>query len=441
MLGEDRSLICVEGEPFSADAAIRNDINIAFRRLQQLLRFRSWPLSDSADGKLVVRGIVGVVSLAAGRTLEIIPKTEPTDDWVASILHLLVGPDRIDAAGERTGGLTPERKALLPLLAAIYAARLEKALRRDGPILLLQRQRHSRTVLRGKLNASTWLRHALHRPHIFPTESNDLTADNDFGTAMAAVAGQLASFAGSSGVRARLLAAQKGLRPGLPLGVSAPPGIELQRLPAQWAVYEPAWMVASAILLRRSLLAPSGRREAVSVVIEAWPLLERLLERALRAAARSYKSEAGDPTVSIPSGPKSKTLLLPAPGSVEGSRSVEPDAWLQVDGQTRATFDAKYKKREQGNWPNREDIYQVLCTASAFNSPLAVLVYPEQFHAVWWEVKGMNGSPARMAAIGLGLYSYKSGEGDIERGRAILDLLTKSGAAPAPLPSVGVLAA
>jgi hypothetical protein len=90
---------------------------------------------------------------------------------------------------------------------------------------------------------------------------------------------------------------------------------------------------------------------------------------------------------------------------------------------TVATFEAKYVRRNKAEWPEREHIYQTLTTAAACGSPLAVLVYPEQFEPVWWQVEGFNGSPSYLAAIGLGLYSYRRGIGDETRGSRLLGLL------------------
>jgi 5-methylcytosine-specific restriction endonuclease McrBC regulatory subunit McrC len=100
---------------------------------------------------------------------------------------------------------------------------------------------------------------------------------------------------------------------------------------------------------------------------------------------------------------------------------------LAFGGSIRATFDAKYKKRKEGaKWPSREDIYQVVATAAAYDSPLAVLVYPEKFETVWWNVNGLKGTPMKLAAVGLGLFSFKPGTGDRARGREILDILDAS---------------
>lgn len=435
------TLNCVEGEPFAADGLTRERLNAAMTRLQREIRFRSWPLAETTGGRMVLRGIVGTIALSDGRILEVAPKTSPEEDWVRAILNLLVGSDRIDAAGERSAGLAPERKSILPVLAAIYASRLERALRRDGPIVLMRRERHVKSVLKGKLDATDWLRHALHKPNLFPAESNVLAVDNDFAQALAAVAGGLATQALSTTVRGRLFAAQKALRPGSAVHTRVAPGVEHRHLPAQWAAYEPAWAVASAVLGRRSLLGPSGLRKGLSIAIEAWPLLERLLERSLRAVAGYYIPSAGDPLVRVPVRPNRRTLLKAPGGALYSSHHVEPDGCLQIDGVVQATFDAKYKKREGTPWPSREDVYQVVASAAAFGAPLAVLIYPEKFEPMWWEVQGLKGCPNRVAAIGLGLFSYRAGDGDRERGRAILDLLISAGCAPVPACFAGSVSA
>jgi 5-methylcytosine-specific restriction endonuclease McrBC regulatory subunit McrC len=419
---------CIEGEPFGVDAATRQLLNLSFTRLQRELRFRSWPLSDSPGGKMTISGVVGTIALSDGTAIDVTPKTNPDENWIQSVLGLLSISDRIDAAGERRAGLVPEHRNLRAVMAAIYASRLEEAVRREGPLILLRRQDQLRSSLRGKLNATTWLKHALSRPHLFPTETAILTTDNEFARAMAFVAELLARETSNHGVKSRLYALQKALLPGRAVQNFITSGVALRVLPAQWVAYEPAWSIARAILLRKSLLGATGRQQGISIAIEMWPLLERLLIRSLRSAAQLARNppsvHAG---ISVPPKPYSRVLLTPPEGSSSTPRSVYPDGWLVFDEKTRATFDAKYKKRKEGaKWPNREDIYQVVTTAAAYNSPLAVLVYPEKFETVWWNVSGLKGTPRRLAAIGLGLFSFKPGVGDLARGREILDLLDAS---------------
>jgi 5-methylcytosine-specific restriction endonuclease McrBC regulatory subunit McrC len=426
------NLQCTEGELFAADAATRLLINEAVTRLKKQLRFRSWPLTEKPGGSVSINGLVGTISLSDGRNIEITPKTTPADDWIQSVLGLLSVSDRIDAAGARKAGLAPEHDTLQSVMASIYATRLEEAVRREGPLLLLRRQNQIRSSLRGKLNASQWLRKSLTRPHLFPTETSILTTDNDFSQALAFVAELFARETRNHGVKTRLYALQKALLPGRTVLTLAPSGVEYRTLPVQWAAYEPAWSIARTVLLKKSLLAPKGRHQGISIAIEMWPLLERLLIRSLRSATQIASEEGSiHAGIAVPKRPYSRVVLSASAGSNASPRSVNPDGVLSFGGTIRATFDAKYKRRVDGaDWPSRNDIYQVLTTAAAYDSPLAILVYPEQFRPVWWDVNGLKGTPVRLAAIGLGLFSFRAGSGDIARGREILSILDAPDAPP-----------
>lgn len=415
-----RLIECTEGEPFIADPRLREPLRGAVRRLSAQLRPRFSILQEN-DGFFTVSGIVGTIALASGTLIQVNPKVEANDDWIHAVLDLLVGSDRVDAAGERAAGLAPNRRNLLDVLAAIYAARLQRAIRRDGPILLIERTRTSLPHLKGKLRATTWLRHAAWRPHDLPVSFDHLTPDNDFSRGLGAVAHILAGVTTSVQTRGILLEAARALRPGLGSWARVQRGVETRRLPSQWSIYQPAWSVAAAVLAQRSLLRPRGVHVGVSIALEAWPLLERLLERALAAAVGLGAAE-GD-TLVRPS--KHGTQLLGDPaGSTRESHWVVPDGRLLRRGVTAATFEAKYKRRSPtGSWPDRSDIYQALCAAAVCRAPIAVLVYPEEFPTAFWRVNGFHGHPGFLAAVGLGLYSYRVGTGDTERGRKILDVL------------------
>jgi hypothetical protein len=126
-------------------------------------------------------------------------------------------------------------------------------------------------------------------------------------------------------------------------------------------------------------------------------------------------------------GKPSAALLTREPGSTGSARHAVPDGRLDDDDQVLATFEAKYARVGTGGpWPPREHVFQALATAAAHGSPLAVLVYPDRFDAIWWQAHGFHDSPSHLAAIGLGLFSYRRGPGDDERGQRILDLLDRT---------------
>ena len=421
-----RTLRVTEGEWFSVDRNLRGRVRTAFDQARERLRPRDAKLNES-EGRLQIWGVIGALQLTPQVLLEVAPKVGAEDDWVRATLDLLVGSDRVGVAGERAGGRSGRRRDILDALAEIYADRLARAVRRDGPVLLMRRERAVLPHLRGRLDATAWARRAGYAPHRFPVEYSRLTADHEVSVALATVAHSLARATALPSVRGSLLSSARALRPGLPEGGSVSPAVATQRLPPQWAAYAPAWSIASALLTQRAPLGPRGPHAGVSIAIEAWPLLERLVERALRAAVR----QAGDQgRVLEPSFQEGQALLAPHPDSNVSSKSVRPEGVLREGSRVLATFEAKYSLRgPRSKWPRRGHYFQALATAAAYDSELAVLVYPEAFESEWWTVEGFEGCPQRMAAVGLGLFSYERGIGDELRGTRLLDLLRGPGPA------------
>jgi hypothetical protein len=417
-----RVLAAVEGVPFPLDERLRQPLRIAWQRIQERVAPTTGALEEAA-GVFTLRGVVGSIALQPALVLDVAPKVEVGEDWISSVLDLLLAPDRIDIAGDRRSGLAPHRN-LLDVLATIYDERLQRALRRDGPILVMERHEDELGILKGKLNVTKWAARASWRPHRFPVAYQHLTSDNAYTRTLAYVAATLASAAPTPAVRSSLLRSMRMLRPGAPELTYALPHTALRRLPAQWAAYEPSWDIAASVLTRRALLSSIGARQGVSLVIEAWPLLERLLERALAAAVRT-SGETGRMLAAPPK--KGTRLLTPANAGLGAARSVVPDGRLVADGHHIATFEAKYARFNLSEGPPREHVFQAIATAAAVDSPLAVLVYPDMFEPVSWRVHGFGDRPSRLTAIGLGLFNYRRGTGDVSRGQRLLELV-ESGA-------------
>lgn len=415
-MGLQRHIDCVEGETVALDAADQDALRLAARRLRRDLKLRLPAIVEDERG-LRVTNLIGAVDLSASATLHIRPKTRPSDDWIKSVLSLLVGSDPVDAAGERAAGFSATRPDLLEALTALYTARLERALHRDGPILVMQRERRISATLSGKLDVTAWSRRFLTNPTHFPIEVNRLTADNDYARALAFVADRFAKNTRNMVIKARLLRAAALLRPGLTTPPMAPVGAELRRLPPQWAVYAPAWGVACAVLARRSLLGAQGGHAGISIAIEPWPLLERLLVRALESAA-TLAREAGRQLLAT--GHRS-VKILEGEGGAAHSHYSEPDGMLFENGAAIATFEAKYRDYDPKVGPLRGEIYQALAAARAAGAPVAVLVYPGKFETARWSVERPGVTPERLYAVGMEMFSYEPG-GEMRRGEALLAL-------------------
>jgi hypothetical protein len=406
----------IEGVPFRLEHAQQAALRRSVTELEQRLKPHFRILTERA-GEFVVQGVVGTIALGPRTVLDVAPKTAPGENWIASVLDLLGVSDPIQVAGDRRSGLAADRN-LLDVLAGLYAERLLHALRREGPLLVMERRHDTKPVLKGRLNVSEWTKKAWWRPHLFPVGFQELTSDNDFSRALAHVATLLARSTTLPRTRGGLLDSARNLRPGAPEAFVVGPQAAVRPLPNQWAAYQPAWDIAVSILSRRSLLGTVGHRYGVSLAIEAWPLLERLLERALAAAVK-LAVERGK---TLNATAKHHTKLLV--GVNTSGRNVIPDGRLTDQAkQHLATFEAKYARSDSDNWPPREHYFQALATAAACGSKVAVLVYPDTFEPLWWTAKGFHGEPAYLAAIGLGLFNYQRGAGDLVRGEALLNLV------------------
>jgi hypothetical protein len=425
-----RNIVLEEGSPFKVDEILQAPLRVACRRVQAQL-LTSFPVLEEAAGLFTIRGVVGTISVTPAVVLDVAPKVEVGDNWIAAVLDLLIPPDRIEVAGDRRSGLAPHRD-LLEVLATVFSERLERALRRDGPIQVMERREATLPLLKGKLQIGRWARNAAWAPHHFPVAFQELTTDNDYSRTLAFVALLLSRSRTSPRVRSTLLECARGLRPGAPEVTNVDTHLALRRLPPQWAAYEPAWDIAVSVLSRRSLLGSVGTRFGVSVAVEPWPLLERLLERALDQSVRLARLSQRN-LVRVP---KQRTTILDAPSVGGQRRGVIPDGQLVEDGATVATFEAKYATRGP-RWPSEDHVFQTLTTASACGSPLAVLVYPEEFDAVWWNVLGFDDHPKWLAAVGLGLFSYRRGSGDRHRAEMLLDVLSGRPTGESPAPTVG----
>lgn len=415
VLYASNSLRCQENTPLSIGLEKREALRQAIERISTSLQPRLRQFEDQGE-YCVIRNLIGTVELRDGSLVEVIPKTAPGGDWVRAVLSLIVD-DRVEITGERLGGLSASREDLAAALARLYADRLERGLRRDGPLLLMQRIRRSSTTFAGKLDVSSWLRDAWKRPVPFPVETSQLQADNDFSRAMAVAAEILARASRDHGVASRLRAAAGMLRPGAAAVVSLPAGIERRVLPSQWAVYHSAWSIAVSVLRRRSPFGADGSNRGVTIAIEPWPLLEELLRRSLKSAAFEA---AKDGRVVFMRPEERITLLQNSSGTA--TASTKPDGQLIEGGQALATFDAKYRDRSVDRRPTEGELYQALAEARAAGAQIAVLAYPDGLPTEESRVQVPGGAPERLLTIGLDLFGYRHGYESL-RGREIWELI------------------
>lgn len=364
------------------------------------------------DGVVTVKNLVGSVRVSDGTVLEVEPKVPVDVAWPHAVVQLLDEKSRISVTGSQRSSRGDKRPDLTAVIAFEYARRLERAILREGPLQVFERQQYTSRRLNGRLDIGRYARNAWRDPTMFTVRRDDLTVANDFARGFSLVAHAFRSSVSDASLVSRLVRLESAVIPGHPLPGFINPSVGLRRMPVQWASYRPAWDIASAVLLNRSIINDPGHNVGLEVAVEPWLLLETLLQRTLKAAER----QSGD----LVSRVKRNYPLLKFEEETAGE--VSPDGVLEdASGRVIATFEAKYTR--SSSHPKEEHRYQALTAAAVLASPLAVLVYPGSDAMKLYDVEGFSGRPARLATVGLDMYSYEQESGDTSRASTILDLL------------------
>lgn len=415
-----RCIDVIEGEDFPLPRAEAERLREAVERLRVRLR-PSFSLLSERSGIFRLSNVVGTVDLGRGLVIQVSPKVPTGTDWTTAVVSLLTGKEGIGIAGERRAGTSQLHNKLLDAVSGVYLSRLERAFREEGPIMLMEHRTAELPYLQGKLNVTKWARSALWRPHIFPVARTKLSQDNPFTRGLVLVADTLAHASSTQTTRNGLRTLARDLADGIPRNGAVVDGLASRALPEQWSAYKPAWSLATAVLSRTSLLGSTGQHTGMGLAIEAWPLLETLLERTLQSVERvgrrigrnfTYRMQ-GQVGLLKPLGAKPQAIFAP-----------EPDGRLYEDGKLVASFEAKYSVFDNIR-PERNHTYQTLSTAAACGASLAILVYPNSFEPQVWEVSGFSGTPNYLMAVGLDLYKWLPGGNLDTRGEMVLELLDK----------------
>lgn len=413
-----RCVNVIEGEEFALPRGEAERLRDAAERLRVQLR-PSFSLLSERAGMFRLRNVVGTIDLGRGVVIEVAPKVTSDSDWTKAVVSLLTGSESIDVAGDRRGGRSHVHNQLLDAISSVYLRRLERAFRQEGPIVIMERVGNFLPYLHGKLDVSRWVRSAALRPHIFPVSHTQLVADNPFTQGLTIVADTLAQAASSQRTKNGLRRLSRDLAVGQYRKANTTVGLANRVLPEQWSAYKPAWALATSVLSRTSLFGPTGHQAGIGLAIEAWPLLETLLERTLQSVERLGRAVGRRFTYRM----QGEAQILRNLGrTAQSAFSAEPDGRLFENGQLVANFEAKYAAFD-GVKPDRNHIYQVLSTAAACGSPLAVLVYPNSFEPQVWEVSGFQGHPVHLIALGLDLFKWLPPGQSESRGELVLRML------------------
>lgn len=406
-------LQAVEGEPVRVPQHLYEDLAREGEKVALELGLRIGGTTRLA-GALRFDNMIGTIATRRA-VLEIIPKTRPGQDWMASVLDLI--DDRPVAFAE---DVPAEESApppgFLEMIARSYAARLGTALALEGPITTIETASERSSMLSGRLRVEEWLVKAAWDGHRFPVDRQHLSPHNAFSDTLSFVGYMLAPHIGDPLLRRELLACVETLSHGREVPAPPPNAVGL-RLPDQWGGYEPAWTIAQLVLRQKAPLGSRAALQGMSLAIEPWRLLERLLERTVAALA-SMLDVGGFEYMSKR---QSGTSFLT--GSLKGdARRLLPDCVLARDGSAIANFEAKYRDYQRTGAPRREESYQAITAGRALGTSLAVLVYPNAMTPRIFEILQAGHRPDRLAVVGLDMFGYRRGSGEVSRATQLREL-------------------
>lgn len=368
------------------------------------------------SGSLRFDNMIGTIATPRA-LLEIAPKTRPGQEWMGSVLDLLDNRP-VAIADDVLASDSAHQATFADLVARIYATRLGAALAADGAIVTIESEFARSGMLSGRLRVGEWAQRAAYDGHRFPIDRQALSLQNDYSGTLAYVGQILAQHIRDPFIRRQLAETVAELSGGREIHDPPANAVGLD-LPDQWAAYAPAWTIAQMVLRQRSRFGGRPQPFGMSLAIEPWILLERLLERSLALLAKNL----GKAGTSFSSRPQRNTMFLSGKMRDGTCRYLYPDCILLRDGIPVVNFEAKYRDYERTRAPLRTESYQAITAGRALGTSLAVLVYPNDCATEILDVKKSGHPPEELAIVGLDMFTYRRGIGERDRADRLCSLL------------------
>ena len=347
-----RSAAAALGVP---DAEVLALLDPAARRLRELLRLRSSPLTVSASGSLRVDGIAGLVRLSPDLELQIAPKfLDPNDPGWQEDFFLL-------AVFSRTGRVLPREQ-----IRAGHGRRGDLATLVGQTLVQLFWENHRRPVRSYRTREVQEFAYEgdvdpidlfVPPPDGWPQRVLQLRRDNEHNAVLAGAVRALLPEVRDSETRRQLL------RVGQAIGHQAPvTSLRPVRLPSRYRQWQVAYDLSLQVLRGFGVGFQAEHLHTPGFVLRTWETWQALVEAALRTGTPA--EVLGQRPYRL--GDRSTSPL-----------DVTPDVVIVVNGVPVLVVDAKYRTRE-GTKPSMaaDDIYETLAFLRATGTSRAVLLYP-----------------------------------------------------------------
>lgn len=328
----------------------------AARRLRELLRLQTTPFDIAISGSARVEGVAGLIRLAPGVELQIVPKfldpSDPTWQEDFFLLALFSQTGRILPRDQMRAG--PARRGDLASLVGQTLTRMFRENQRR-PIRIYAQRQVREFAIDGDVDPIELI---LPDAEGFDQTVLELKRDNQHNAVLAGAVAALLPEVRDAETRKQLLRMQQALAPQQTVRSAV-----ARRLPSRNRQWQPACDLAVQVLNGFGLGYTPENMLAPGFVLRTWTTWQALVETALRT---------GMPSSTVYG---QRRYLL-------GSRSVTPlnvtpDVVIADVTGPRMVVDAKYRTRE-GATPgiDASDVYESLAFMEATGTSVAVLLYP-----------------------------------------------------------------
>lgn len=362
----------------TTDASMGDDATIVPERAFDLLREQAldpdsdWLTLFTRKGREYARigSYVGLVQLADGTQLELLPKVEQADQARPLLLTML---RHLPDSPFRTLPTSQTGATDLPLWDVFVLTFLNvlTALTRQGLQRAYETVERNEPVWKGKFQASRHLRDNAHHAERLAVRYDQLSADIAPNRLLKSTLLTIDQQSSRSPVQAQV-------RQWLCTLDDVPPSVSIrddlrasQRLGRLFVRYEPALRWAEALLMGQAFGAQSGRTNSLSLLFP----MPRVFEAYVAHGVRRYWPESGLVTVQESSahlvdehvgGPKFKLrpdILVREPN---GRTLVLDTKWKRLDGTDR-----------RGNYGiEQADLYQLFAYGKKYDAARLFLIYP-----------------------------------------------------------------
>lgn len=409
------TLTAVEGEPARIPSDVYEELAREGERAALDLGLAFGGVTRLA-GELKFENMIGTIATSRV-AIEVRPKTSPGQNWLQSVLDLM--DDRpVFVSDDVPASESDPDARFLDLIARAYSNRLSAALAAEGAIMTIEPVFSRSPMLSGRLRVGEWALRAAYDGHRFPVDHQVLSLENAYARTLAYVGQILAPHVREARLRRQLLECVDTLAAGRQVDEPPTTAVGLE-LPVQWGAYDPAWTLAQMVLKQRARFGQSTRPHGMSLVIEPWILLERLLDRTLASLAAQLNTHGAV----FRSRPQRGLTFLVGSAPDDGNRRLVPDSVLLRNGSPVINFEAKYRDYARTGAPHRNESYQAITAGRALGTSLAVLVYPNAMPGKIFDVRKSGYPPEQLAVIGLDLFGYRRGSGEKDRAEAIISLI------------------